>query len=63
VNLNDTQIQQLKNELPEYARAYEADGMAEDEYYDYGGVELFRTSFQKGWNQLLAMITKRREEQ
>lgn len=61
--LTDEQIEMLKKELPDYARAYEVDGMVEDEYYDYGGVELFRTSFQKGWNQLLALIAKRREEQ
>jgi len=63
ITLNDDQIEQLKKELPDYARAYDVDGMTEDEYYDYGGVELFRTSFQKGWNQLLALIAKRREEQ
>jgi transaldolase len=34
--------------------------MTVDEYYDYGGVELFRSSFQKGWNALLALIAERR---
>lgn len=63
VTLNEDQIERLKDELPDYARAYEVDGMGEDEFYDYGGVELFRTSFQKGWNQLLALIAKRREDQ
>lgn len=63
ITLSDEQIDRLKAELPDYARAYEVDGMSEAEYYDYGGVELFRTSFQKGWDQLLALIAKRREEQ
>lgn len=60
-NLSDSEIKRLKKELPDYSRAYEPDGMIEAEFYDYGGVELFRTSFQEGWNQLLALIAKRRE--
>jgi transaldolase len=30
------------------------------EFYDFGGVELFRTSFMKGWKQLLALVAERR---
>jgi transaldolase len=58
--LNEQQIQTLCEQLPDYQRAFETDGMSVDEYYDYGGVELFRTSFQKGWNALLALIAERR---
>lgn len=59
--LNEQQIQTLCEQLPDYQRALETDGMTVDEYYDYGGgVELFRTSFQKGWNALLALIAERR---
>lgn len=60
VNLTDSEIEALKQQLPDYRRAIEVDGMQEDEYFDYGGVELFRTSFQKGWDQLLALIAERR---
>jgi len=59
-SLTDAEIQKLKQQLPDYARAMEVDGMQASEYYDYGGVELFRTSFQKGWNELLALVAKRR---
>ena len=59
-NLSDDEMQLLKAQLPDYGRALDVDGMQEDEYYDYGGVELFRTSFQKGWNELLALIAQRR---
>lgn len=62
VNLNDSEIEALKEQLPDYRRAIEIDGMQEDEYFDYGGVELFRTSFQKGWDELLALIATRRSE-
>ncbi len=60
-NLTNPEIEQLKLLLPDYQRALDIDGMQADEYYDYGGVELFRTSFQGGWNQLLALIKERRE--
>ncbi|NCC63083.1 MAG: hypothetical protein EOM15_00305 [Spirochaetia bacterium] len=60
-NLDDAEIEILKKQLPDYQRALDIDGMQADEYYDYGGVELFRTSFQGGWNQLLALIKERRE--
>ncbi|HPE93536.1 MAG: transaldolase family protein [Sphaerochaeta sp.] len=59
-NLSEEEMQILKDRLPDYGRALEVDGMQVDEYYDYGGVELFRTSFQKGWNELLALIAERR---
>ncbi|MDX9916369.1 MAG: transaldolase family protein [Sphaerochaeta sp.] len=59
-NLSDEEIEVLKQQLPDYKRAIELDGMVEEEYFDYGGVELFRTSFQKGWDALLALIKERR---
>jgi transaldolase len=58
--LDEQQILTLRKELPDYQRAFDLDGMTVDEYYDYGGVELFRSSFQKGWNALLALIAERR---
>ena len=60
-NLDASEIEILKKELPDYQRALDIDGMQEDEYYDYGAVELFRTAFQGGWNELLALIQERRE--
>jgi transaldolase len=60
VNLSEEEIEKLKATLPDYARAIELDGMTADEYFDYGGVELFRTAFQKGWDELLALIAERR---
>ena len=53
-------VDELMQKLPDYRRAYEIDGMTAEEYYDYGGVELFRSSFMKGWSQLLDFIEERR---
>ncbi len=53
-------IEELLEKLPDYTRAYETDGMQPEEYYDYGGVELFRSSFMKGWNKLIELIEERR---
>jgi hypothetical protein len=36
--------------------------MREDEYYDFGGVELFRSSFMTGWKRLLDRIAAMRKE-
>lgn len=53
-------IDELLAKLPDFRRAYAADGMQPDEYFDFGGVELFRTSFMKGWTLLLDYIAQRR---
>ncbi len=53
-------IEQLMTDLPDFSRAYNIDGMVPEEYYDYGGVELFRTSFMKGWQMLMNLINERR---
>jgi transaldolase len=53
-------VDELKEKLPDYSRAYDVEGMKPDEYYDYGGVELFRNSFMKGWRQLVDLIAERR---
>jgi len=55
-------ISELKAKLPGYAQAYEVDGMSPSEYYDYGGVELFRNAFMKGWKELLALVAERRSK-
>ncbi len=49
-------IEELLEKVPDYRRAYEEDGMVPEEYYDYGGVELFRTSFMKGWDTMVSFI-------
>ena len=54
-------VTELKAKLPDFSRAYEPEGMEPAEFYDFGGVELFRTSFMKGWKQLLDLVAERKE--
>ena len=49
-------IAELEEKLVDFKRAYALDGMKVDEYYDFGGVELFRSSFIKGWDMLIDYI-------
>ncbi|MCF7944876.1 MAG: hypothetical protein K9L75_05010 [Spirochaetia bacterium] len=53
-------IDELMEKLPDYNRAYLIDGMEPGEYFDYGGVELFRSSFMKGWKTLIELIEQKR---
>jgi transaldolase len=53
-------VDELQTKLPDFSRAYDIEGMKPAEYYDFGGVELFRNSFMKGWKQLLSLVAERR---
>ena len=55
-------VAELTAAMPEFARAWDLDGMKPAEYYDYGGVALFRNAFMKGWDRLLAFVSERRRE-
>lgn len=53
-------IEELCAKLPTFAKAYSEDGLAPDEFEDFGPVVRFRTQFLNGWNELLATIRERR---
>ncbi len=53
-------IEELRIKLPDFARAYDEDGMVISEVAEYGPVQLFRNSFIKGWYQILAQIAHRK---
>jgi transaldolase len=53
-------IDELKTKLPDFAKAYDEDGLTVDEYAEYGPVQLFRNAFLKGWYLLLAEVATRR---
>ena len=53
-------VAELRTAMPDFVRSWEVDGMEPVEYYNYGGVALFRNAFMKGWNQLLAFVAERR---
>lgn len=49
-------IDELLKNLPNFRRAYEEDGMAVEEFADYGPVMLFRTQFMNGYSRLIDAI-------
>jgi transaldolase len=50
----------LMEKLPDFKRGYLDDGMEPEEYDEFGPVELFRSSFIKSWNRVMALIKERR---
>ncbi len=54
-------IDELLNKIPDFKRAYLEDGLDIDEFKDFGPVDLFRSSFIKGWEFLLTKIKERRK--
>ncbi len=49
----DSIIDELLENLPNFKRAYEPDGMEIEEFADYGPVMLFRTQFLNGYSRLI----------
>lgn len=49
----DSIIDELLENLPNFKRAYEIDGMEIEEFADYGPVMLFRTQFMNGYSRLI----------
>jgi len=54
-------IECLKKDLPDYKKAWDETGMESHEFFDYGGVELFRNMFIKGWNDLVREVAVQRK--
>ncbi|MDR2376181.1 MAG: hypothetical protein LBD96_07075 [Treponema sp.] len=54
-------IELLRRELPGYAEAWDEDGLTPEDFFEYGGVELFRNSFIKSWQELLAAVREERQ--
>lgn len=53
-------VDQLMEKLPPFKQAYKNHGLRPEEYEEYGPVELFRSSFTKGWTQALEAVRERR---
>ena len=49
----DSIVDELLENLPNFKRAYELDGMEIEEFADYGPVMLFRTQFMNGYSRLI----------
>lgn len=55
-------IDELLEKLPDFAHAYQRNGLCADEYESFGPVVRFRNSFEDAWNKSLAYIHDRRSE-
>jgi len=53
-------IDELIEKLPDFKRGYEEDGLAIEEFEDFGPVQLFRNSFIKSWKRVLGLIDDQR---
>ena len=53
-------IAELRAKLPDFRRAYDDDGLAVDEFKDFGPLLLFRSMFLEGYYHLLTAIATRR---
>lgn len=49
-------IDELREKFVDFRKAYDDDGLAVEEFAEYGPVQLFRNAFLKGWYQLLAEV-------
>lgn len=56
----DTVIDELLEKIPDYRRGYFLNGIAKDEYEDFGPVVYFRNMFEDSWKSAIEMIKQRR---
>jgi transaldolase len=52
-------IDELMEKLPDFRRGYLEDGLAVEEFENFGPVCLFRSSFTKSWNRVSGLIHER----
>lgn len=55
-------LEELLHKLPDFKRGYFADAIEPEEFEAFGPVALFRSSFEKGWNEALSVIAQRRQK-
>ena len=55
-------IDELCQKLPDFRKAYSDEGLAPEEFQDFGPLQHFRGMFMKGWDILLQTIQERRQE-
>lgn len=53
-------VSKLLTTFPDFAKAYDEQGLARAEYAEFGPVQLFRNAFLKGWYRLLSEIAARK---
>jgi transaldolase len=55
-------VDELLDKVPEFARAYKANGLKVEEFEEYGPVEYFRHMFIQAWENAIEFIKKARTE-
>ena len=58
--VQDHVLDELLTQVPAFRQAYMEDGLAVDEYEEYGPVEYFRDMFVSAWKNTLELIKQRR---
>ncbi len=58
----DAVVEELRDKIPDFRRAWDEDGLAMEEFENFGPVVHFRGSFIKGWDFLNNTIKERREK-
>ena len=53
-------VSKLRAAFPDFAKAYDEQGLSRAEYAEFGPVQLFRNAFLKGWYRLLSEISARK---
>jgi hypothetical protein len=53
-------IDELIEKLPDFKRGYQENGLAVEEFEDFGPVRLFRNAFIKSWKRVLDLIKDQR---
>jgi len=56
-------IRELRDQVPEFRKAWDADGLDSDEFHEFGPVEFFRRMFIKGWDATIAAAARCRIDQ
>jgi transaldolase len=55
-------IDELNEKLPDFKKGYLEDGLAIEEFEDFGPVQLFKSAFTKSWGRVLDIIKDRRSQ-
>lgn len=56
-NIDRGLIEKLESVLPDFRSAWQEDGLALEQFENYGPVRYFRNMFMKGWDELLTAVT------
>jgi len=59
----DIVVNELREKIPVFRKAYDENGLSSEEYEEYGPVAMFRTQFEHGWVEARNLVAKCRAGQ